>query len=244
MHRIEQLLLISFEIGIYCNLQKEHLECPINKIVRLHDAPNLTVETVCKAMDEANELGFKGHFAFHHYNEPLIYIEIIDKIVRLRPKNKYLLWSNGLLVPDIEKRGYSLNIFDKIIFTLYNEKDREMLTDVQRRYKNVEIYSAEMDERLEIYDSTYENIVSCKKPFIEMPIDYYGEVYLCTHDWKNSHKLGNILDTCLKDVVLGEKYQKVLDGASKRGISEDSPQICRKCKYAHFLKTSERTKIR
>ena len=244
MHRLERLLLISFEIGTGCNLKNEHLNCPINKILRKQNAPHLTVETVCKAMDEANELGFKGHFAFHHYNEPLVYIDIIDKIVKLRPQNKYLLWSNGLLVPDIEKKGYSLNIFDQIIFTLYHETDKEMLMDVQRRYKNVEIYLAEMDERLEIYHSNYENIVSCKKPYIELPIDYYGEVCLCTHDWKNSHKLGNILDTSMKDVILGERYQKVLDGAAKIGNNENSPQICRKCRYAHLLETPVLSKVR
>lgn len=244
MNNLERLLLISFEIGIHCNLQEQHMECPINKIIRHQNVPNLTVETVCKAMDEAKELGFNGHFAFHHYNEPLVYIDIIDKIVKLRPQNKYLLWSNGLLVPNIEKNGYSLNIFDKIIFTLYDEKDRELLTDVQKRYKNVEIYPAEMDERLKIYDSDFENIISCKKPFIEMPINYNGEVCLCTYDWKNTHKLGNILDSSLKDVVLGERYQKVLDGASKIGINKNSPSICRKCRYAHLLEVPERSKVR
>lgn len=243
MFDLSKLTLISFEIGIGCNLKSVHKLCPINKIERKKDVPRLDVESICKAMDEANELGFQGHFAFHHYNEPLLDMKRIAEIVKLRPNNKYLLWSNGLLVPKEEADGYTLDIFDKIVFTLYDEKDRPMLEEVKKRYQNVDIYDAEMDERLEIYDKNYENIVSCKKVCIEMPISNEGEVCLCTHDWNNSHKIGNILTSSFKEVILGEAYQNILKAASKHGVSTYTPEICHRCKYAHLLKQSEYTKI-
>lgn len=225
---------ISFEIGIGCNLKNVHLECPINKIKRDPNRKTLTPDIICEAMDQAIELNFDGYFAFHNYNEPLLYIDKIQEIIQRRPNCKYLLWTNGLLIKDIEEKGYSLDLFQKIVITCYNMDNMKYFEEIKERHPDVVIGIADMDDRLDIYNSTYKNEFSCKKPFVEMPIDHYGEVNLCTHDWNNSCKIGNIIEDSLKKIVMGEHYQKIMNSTRKLGISENCEEVCKHCAYAYI----------
>lgn len=236
------LKILTFEIGTGCNLKQKHLNCPINYIQRPDGIKSLTVEDVVKAIDDAIVLHFDGYVAFHHYNEPLLYIDSIERVVRARPRQKYLLWSNGLLIPELERRGYSLSIFSKIVLTCYTEKDYDMMLDVQRRYPNVEVGMSDMDDRIKVYESNCENFIACKKVFFELPIGFNGDVLLCAHDWKNSYPLGNILRTSLMEVVASERYQALLSMSRKRKLAENAPEICRHCKYA-FLKYHRGNKL-
>ncbi|AJS57210.1 hypothetical protein UB51_00365 [Paenibacillus sp. IHBB 10380] len=228
------LQLLSFEIGTDCNLKSAHDNCPINYIKRPKNKPTLTVEKICEAVHHANDLKFDGYVAFHHYNEPLMYIKQISQVIQKLPNNRFLLWSNGLLIPHIERLGYSLDMFDKIILTCYDEKNRDLLNRVKDRHRDVVINSAKMDERVEIYESKYENLVACKKVFLEIPIDHYGEVALCTHDWKNTYRLGNIIETSLYDVISSERYQNMLAMAKKIKLQPGAPDICRNCQFSYL----------
>lgn len=232
---LSELTILAFEMGPGCNLKKQHLNCPIHYIRRPSGIKSLTVEDVVKAIDDAAALGFSGYVAFHHYNEPLLYMDSIEQVVRERPHQKYLLWSNGLLIPELERAGHSLAIFSKIVLTCYAEKDYDMLLSVQRRYPDVEIGMSNMDDRVDEYESHYENLIACKKVFFELPIGFNGDVLLCAHDWKNSYPLGNILQTSLMEVLSGERYQALLSMSQKRKLDENAPKVCRHCKYA-FLR--------
>lgn len=239
---LSRLTILAFEIGSDCNLKRQHKNCPINYIERPSGIENLTVRQIVRAIDDAVALNFNGYVAFHHYNEPLLYIDRIEQVIKQRPHQKYLLWSNGLLIPQLERTGHSLSIFHKIVLTCYMEQDYEMLLDVQNRYPDVEIGMSHMDDRVKEYESDYENPIACKKVYFELPIGFNGEVMLCAHDWKNSYPLGNILLTSLKEVVSGERYQNLLYICRKRKIDENAPNICRHCKYA-FLTFHKSQKI-
>jgi radical SAM protein with 4Fe4S-binding SPASM domain len=241
-YNLSELKILAFEMGPGCNLKQQHLNCPINYIRRPSGVKNLTVKDVIKAIDDSVALGFNGYVAFHHYNEPLLYMNSIEQVVRERPHQKYLLWSNGLLIPELERMGHSLSIFNKIVLTCYSDKDYHMLLDVQSRYPDVEIGMSDMDDRVEEYESHYENLIACKKIFFELPIGFNGDVFLCAHDWKNSFPLGNIIKTSLMEVVSGEQYQTLLAMSRKRKLDENAPEICRHCKYA-FLQYHKGSKL-
>lgn len=240
---LSQHKLISFEIGTSCNLKNIHLECPINKIKREPGRKTLTPDIICTAMDQAKELNFNGHFAFHHYNEPLLYIEKIQEVIEKRPDYKYLLWTNGMLLQDIEKKGFSLSMFDKVVITCYNMENMKYFEEIKEKHPDVTIGIADMDERLNIYNSTFQNEFSCKKPLVEMPIDHYGEIALCTHDWNNTCKIGNIINEYLKEIVMGEHYQNILNITRKLGISKNCEEVCRHCAYAYITLKLDKTLI-
>lgn len=234
LYDLSMLKILSIEVGNDCNLKHIHTKCPINHIPRPEGSPLLSVADIIRIIDSAVKLNFKGYVAFHHYNEPLLYIKEIEEVIRSRPKQRYLLWSNGLLIPKVEKMGFSLKMFDKIILTCYDEKQYDFYLDIQNRYNDVEIGIAQMDDRLTGYDEEYENLIACKKVFFELPVNCHGEVLLCAHDWKNSCKLGNVFHSSFEDIVTSERYQNILSMYRKRKIQEQAPDICKRCRYAYL----------
>ncbi|MCK4258888.1 MAG: SPASM domain-containing protein [Halanaerobiales bacterium] len=227
--------ILSFEIGEDCNLKKIHDKCPINKKQYDKRFGSLTTEKIIQSIEEAQKLGFAGYVAFHHYNEPLLYLDRILEIINAKKDCKYLLWTNGtLLSRNVEENDF-LNEFDKIIITCYNENNRPFFEKIKEHYKNVYVGSGALDDRLECYSSDYINEIACKRVLFEIPIDYYGSVHLCTTDWNNTHKIGNINETSFEQVILGEAYQSLVRNAKKRLLDRDfCPDICKRCKEPYI----------
>ena len=96
--------LLSIEIGDQCNLAGEHMKCPIS--IRKHNKEYgaLTIEDIIVVIHDAIKLGFRGMVGFQYYNEPMLYIDRIQKVIERVPEVDYLLWTNGTLLDrSIEK---------------------------------------------------------------------------------------------------------------------------------------------
>lgn len=219
---------IAIEIGPKCNLQHLHKNCPINYRHKTNN--EMSVDQVVEIIDQAIGLNFKGHFAFHFYNEPLLYASKIKDIQKLRPNVKYLLWTNGTLIEKLLLEGYDFNIFDKIVITRYKGIKDEGFFRLKDTHNNVQIFDEDMDDRVHFYESEKENYFACKKMYIELPIDCDGNVYVCTYDWNQKYLLGNVFDQSLDTVLKSELYQKLLKGNEKRFRHVDNIiNLCRYC---------------
>jgi radical SAM protein with 4Fe4S-binding SPASM domain len=236
MRDFSYLETISIEIGSDCNLKKIHTVCPANVMSR-SDKDILSVEEVCKVMDEAVDNGFKGLFAFHFYNEPLIYIERISDVMQRRPQYKYLLWSNGILVNKVNEEGFDFNLFEKIVFTCYDKKYNEILLSLKETHRETQIFQPEMDDRLNIYTAEEMKQLSCKKMKVELPIDCEGNVYICTFDYKKEFLLGNIREQSLLSIINSQQYIQYFDAHSKLLMSDNACELCRKCRRVYRNKT-------
>lgn len=229
MEDLSYLKTISIEIGSDCNLKNVHEVCPAAKLQRNEDL-TLSSERICEIMDEAVNNGFDGLFAFHFYNEPLLYIGRINEIASKRPNYKYLLWSNGTLVKKLMNEGYDFNIFEQIIFTCYDEAYRDQLEELKKCHKDVRIFSPEMDDRLNIYEENEIKQFSCKKMIIELPIDCEGNVYICTFDYQKQYLLGNVRAGSLMDVMRSDLYDRYFLAHQKLLMSDDACELCKKCR--------------
>lgn len=222
------LKTLSIEIGMGCNLKGLHKVCPAHLLNR-NEKEGMTDSQILEIMDQASSLGFAGYFAFHFYNEPLMYADRIQRICKERPNYRYLLWSNGTLIKKAIDAGFDFNIFEKIVFTKYNESDAKMMEYICTKHPNARIYEAEMDNRLSFYQADSDNYFTCKKPYIEMPIDFKGNVYICTYDWKGEYILGNLQNQSLKEFLNSSKYQQILN--ENKGMLRHSSciEICKHC---------------
>lgn len=229
MRDFSYLKNISIEIGSNCNMRYIHTVCPAN-VMKRSDKDILTIDEVCAIMDEAVVNGFEGMFAFHFYNEPLMYIERIREVMKRRPHYKYLLWSNGVLVNKVIEKGFDFDLFEKIVFTCYDKKYYEMLLDLKNKHKDTQIFQPEMDDRLNIYDAEEMRQLSCRKMRIELPIDCEGNVYICTFDYKKEFLLGNIREKSLSDIINSERYIQYFDAHNKLLMSDTACELCKKCR--------------
>ena len=229
------LQTMSIEIGSSCNLQHMHKCCPIN--CRQKVEKELTVEEILHIMDEAIQLNFQGLFAFHFYNEPLLYADKILQLKEQRPNYKFLLWTNGTLIDKLLKEEYDFNIFDRIVITKYKGIDATSFYQLKNLYQYVEIYEEDMDDRLNFYESKKENYISCKKIYVELPIDCEGNVYICTYDWDKKYLLGNVLEQKLEDILKSDSYQNLLKGNEKRFRHiEDINDLCKYCPRPYIIR--------
>ena len=236
MRDFSYLETISIEIGSDCNLKSVHTVCPAN-VMKRSDKDILSVEEVCKVMDEAVENGFKGLFAFHFYNEPLMYIDRISDVIQRRSQYKYLLWSNGVFVNKVKERGFDFNLFNKIVFTCYDERYIEILHSLKETHKDTQIVQPDMDNRLNIYTAEEIKQLSCKKMRVELPVDCEGNVYICTFDYKKEFLLGNVREQSLLSIINSEQYIQYFDAHNKLLMSDTACELCRKCRRVYRNKT-------
>lgn len=67
----------------------------------------------------------------------------------------------------------------------------------------------------------------CDLPMTQIHIRWNGDVCICGHDWQGVHWLGNIVETSIQDVWLGERAD-----AARRVLADDRRRLdpCRRCR--------------
>ncbi len=235
---LKNLAVLSFEIGNDCNLKHEHHDkCPINHRIYRNKNYELSIEKILKCIDEAVTLGFNGHIAFHYYNEPLLYKDKIETIINLRKERKYLLITNGLLLDRNVDNNSIIELFDRVYITCYNSNDMCFFKGIKNKYANVKIFDWELDDRVQIYTSEYKNLLGCKRPQFELPIDYYGNIHLCCCDWNNQHYIGNVYEKTLHEILISPVYKNILQMTKQRMLDYNTaPEVCKRCKQVVYIK--------
>lgn len=239
---LSQTAMISFEINKDCNLKHIHKNCPINYRKIDQSSLTLTTDKIVQSILEAKKLNFKGYIAFHNYNEPLLSKNEILNIIHRVPTSKYLLWTNGLLLNRSKmSENDFLKKFDKICITVYNKKDKDFFQEISERYHGVKILEYELDDRKDAYTRQHKNLVNCRRPILDIPIDYYGNVHLCYADWNNTFKIGNIMSTSLYEVITGDIYQGLVKNSKRKLLDRTTcPEICKRCNcpwiYSQYYK--------
>lgn len=229
-YTLENVKILSIEIGDSCNLSHIHNKCPINKRKYKNKKKRLTKEKVIEIIDEATKLGFKGHIAFHYYNEPLLYKEKMKEIILCRPDVKYLLWTNGLLFDEQIEKNDIIELFEDTVITCYKPEKMIFFEKLAKYYRNIHIVSWELDDRLVVYEQPKICQENCQRAIFEFPIDYYGNVHLCCEDWNNEYELGNVYECSLKEIVNSIEYVRTQKMNTELGLDyEMCPEICKKC---------------
>ena len=211
-------------------MQHVHGKCPINCREYKITEQKLNKLSIVRTIKAAKELGFNGMVAFHYYNEPLLKKDLMISVINEVPDCKYLLWTNGLLLSKNIQENDFLKKFNLVCITCYDAENMTFFRELSNYYKNVEIFNWELDDRLEIYNKTKSNLLSCKRPLFEIPIDYYGNIHLCCMDWNNTYVVGNIFNDMFSDILKGEKYQNLIKMCNQRLLDEKiCPVICKTC---------------
>lgn len=212
-----------------------HLQCPIHKRKYKNTDYILDDEIILNCIKEANVLNFSGLIGFHYYNEPMLEIKRIFKIMDRAKNSRFLLWTNGTLLDKKVENNVFLNRFYGVIITKYSVLDPEFLENIKLAYPNVKLNEDEMDNRIQIYEKQVNYKLSCKRPYLELPIDYHGNIHLCCIDWNNTYTIGNIFYKPFKQIIMSERYQNILNSASEHLLGKNSPNLCSKC-FKHLVR--------
>lgn len=71
----------------------------------------------------------------------------------------------------------------------------------------------------------------CREPFYGFAVHLNGDVLPCNRDWAGEHVMGNLFETEVHEIWMGEKYQEF----RKRMLSEDKPDFCKHCPEGDYF---------
>lgn len=222
---LSRLQLLSFEVGSTCDLANKHPFCPVNRADRYRRCDDLRPAEDWHFVAFARtcqQVGFRGHVAFHYYNEPLLAGGRVLRLAQVLSQTglRSALWTNGThLTPDAD-----LTVFDRVFITEHDPGRAGIYEAVKARHPRVTMQRATYDDRIKIYDQAPGAMgKACWRPrHIELVVDFFGEVHLCCGDWRAERAIGNVQRDAPGVVLLRWEQAR---GEAEAG----TPEVCRKC---------------
>lgn len=229
--------MIEFELGDKCNLGHLHTQCPNIRPERwagLDTSRELDDDTIVACAVRAyRELGFTGLIGWIYYNEPLLQMDrmfgLMDRIKAETPKARFILWTNGTLIPEDCGR---FGAFSQIIVSGYDENsrrgyDRLKAANLPINQEMIRIIeNAKFDDRLHQI-APADKSAPCLRPFTEFIIDHHGNVHLCCYDWQGKAFSGNILAEDFG--VVAQRWRDLLPHLAGTNMTAAAPQFCQEC---------------
>lgn len=223
--------LLTFEITDKCNLGAEHTVCPNTHPDRFPPARRMfgpmSDETIVEtAVSAYLRHGFEGLVAWHYYCEPLCDADrMFALMVRIReavPKSRFLLWTNGLLLPEVWALD-RYRRFEQIVITDYGKRDfAPILAALPQAHR----IPARLDVRLDP-PLTATNTRHCLRPFVELILDFYGNVHACCFDWRGTIVLGNVTMDPFPAIL--RRWRILRERIGGRQMRPEAPETCQRC---------------
>lgn len=224
---------LIFEAGPDCNLADKHPQCPNSDSARFANTAGRRPVTDDMILDTCRRMyrhyGFRGAVGWHYYNEPLLYADrvfpLMETIRAEIPEARFVLWTNGTMIPSAEPGLDRLGAFDFAWVTNYDGAD---YSRIRRAVPNATIVRWGLDARKKPGHAN--SNAPCGRPFSEFVFDCYGQAHLCCIDWRGECDLGNLHDDPLDRIVA--RFQSAR-AAVARGLTIDAPEVCRRCEVRH-----------
>lgn len=78
-----------------------------------------------------------------------------------------------------------------------------------------------------------QNMTLCQRPFVKAYVLYNGDMILCNCDWMRTKVIGNVKETSLEDLWLGDAMMEVRRAHLRGAFTEDLP--CTDCDYPYLI---------
>jgi hypothetical protein len=177
-----------------------------------------------------NNHGFGGLIGFHFYNEPMRSASRMHLLIMMIkvgvPNARFLLWSNA--AEHVKLNDFPYNLFERIYLSLYKEHSKDVIEkaidNVSKKNTNIHVHPQTDDLRI---NPPVRMNGLCRRPYLEMDIDFAGDVRLCCHDWEGPSIVGNVVTEPLADVVAAWQ-------ATRAEIAHnDLNDRCKKCAFRY-----------
>jgi hypothetical protein len=192
----------------------------------------MTDDHIVEVATKMYSWGFTGMCCAHVYNEPLLawprFKTLIARIKESSPQARFLLWTNGDLLPTAEELD---GVFESIVVSNYAKQDLEWLRPL---CKNLQVLPGNLDWRLNPPTTVPTREPNCLRAHLEVQFDYYGNMRGCCNAWRGEISVGNLHDTPFEE--LWARWLKLRDSISRNPMGPDAPDRCLTCgtRYLNF----------
>lgn len=244
---LSSLLTVEINTTELCN--RKCVFCPrFDKDVYPNRNLNMDLDTAYKVSTNLAKSNYTGKISFSGFSENFInkkFVEIVE-IFRINlPDSLIECNTNGdFLTSEYAKNLYRAGL-NKLYINLYDgidqiEKFDEIMKDIDeslymyRAHYSEEDYGLNINNRggsinwLGFDESTVEELKGkpCHYPFYKMFVDWNGDVLFCSNDWQKEIIVGNLKNSLLEEVWLGQEIREIREKLIK-GDRSNSP--CNKC---------------
>ncbi len=227
---------LSIELNRHCN--RKCWYCPNSKF-------EVPVEDVSKTvfdcfLDQLEALKWDGYVQLHHFNEPLLAQDVVDKcrcIKAAAPRCKIRLFTNGDLLTlrlagELIEAGVVRMLVCKHAPSC-DEWDRQIAAIMHKYSGVVELLPspsttalANIGGLVHVPKDKFIARTTCEQPKFGMTVTVNGDVVLCCHDYARRQVMGNICQQTLENIWNGCRYVQLRDDLAKGDIKLD---MCKQC---------------
>jgi len=195
----------------------------------------MEISLIEKLAKELTELGFRGTVAFAGYGEPLLAKNIFEMVRILSPICNVEIVTNGdPLKPKIIDKCHDAGLH-KLVVSMYDgphqikhfeelfskskmPEEKFVLRD--RWYKEEDGYGLMLTNRAGVleygnHNTPENNSNECFYSHYSMMIDWNGNIYLCTQDWKRKDISGNLKEEKIINIWNSDYMKNVRLNLSK-----------------------------
>ncbi|MEI9849747.1 MAG: SPASM domain-containing protein [Sphingomonas sp.] len=189
-------------------------------------------EQAISILDQARDMGFRGHVAFHHYSEPFLDDRIIEmaQAARARGMLPYEHTNGDVLRRNDALCRAAVEVFDYLVVGLYDyTSDAELEQEIafwRDRLRGIrhlrfslggQVFPRTLtphDARMFREKKSYPD-GPCHRPAVRLILHYDGEMALCCEDMQDRFELGNAFETPIEQLWYGEKHVRIMKALQK-----------------------------
>ena len=239
---------IELETCNVCTRQCKWCPHGSNEEFRKRKAEFLETQYIESLLNDLQELRFSGDLLLFSLNEPLIDKRICSgELIRLskkylNPNCKVIIHTNGDLLTNEIIENFINSGLDSIVVSCYDPEIVEKSYIFRKKYQEridfvctnhfANNYAELKYNRAGSIEATSIKTLSyCLLPVFLAVVGFDGEIRICNFDVLGNHKVGNIKNISLRDIVNSKEY-KIL----KSKISSNRKDIfpCNKCNYEGY----------
>jgi radical SAM protein with 4Fe4S-binding SPASM domain len=209
----------------YCGTCLRNTYLPREGVKSWFEDKKLSAGTVCRIIDEAHDLGYRGDVNLQHYNEPLLDDRIVEfgRYVRNKGRPVSICTNGDLITPD---RAKALDaVFNSISIALYMDEERRkkrrdylkcLFTKTKLSFTDGRHIPSHYGPQRTSEDLIRRYVNSrCYQPWRRMIINHKGEMLLCCEDMPGHFDLGNVFDNSVEELWFSKEHQDIMWALSK-----------------------------
>lgn len=217
-----------------------NLACPLCPVSR-HRRPEerLDAEVFFRIVDELAEIGYRGTFSPHFYNEPFAddrLEDFVGYVARRLPRATIRIFTNTTLLTAQRFRSMAELGVDEYVVTIDEERIRrsyerlisELSPGEREQIRPRRIFGSALHNR----GGLIEGLPNVHRPSrCRLPEDYcvvnaHGDVVLCYNDYFARHAFGNVREAKLLDIWRAPEFAAARGRIASGDLDYD---ICRAC---------------
>lgn len=238
-------LVVNFETRTKCN--SNCYFCPASIQNETRNDRLMSYDIFKKGIDDLKEFDYNNFISFYLNNEPLMdkrILKFVEYANKQLPSSILKIGTNGILLTDKKVEKFidsGIKVVDVCNYT-NSVKQRDKLDGIKNRYPDVVkvVHSRSYNEKklnrggktqinnkmVDIAEKDFDinNDYFCLRPFIQLTVNYKGDIGLCCFDVYFDMNIGNVYD----DNIINIWYNGIADGYRK-SLLNGNRRCCNCC---------------